>query len=282
MPNRQDKMFSNTAAMYDSNANEYAEASKRELREFTLKPSLIKCLGNLSGKRVLDIGCGTGNSSRLALSCGAREVTAVDISEKEIATAREIDKGKAIAYFVGNAIDDNLVDLGKFDLVIAILSVHYCTDRVTLEKLFSNVQKMLKPGGEFLAVVVPFTEYDGYGVKISSPTGREGDPSNVSLSDFQGNKFLNFDDIYWSEKTYQEILEKIGFSVEWLPCIVSNEGIEKYGKGFWQKFLDNPIYKIFRAKEDENDCFKIFLKVERAIEKNREDRLTSRTNAILL
>ena len=282
MTSKQDKMFSDTAKMYDANADEYAEASKRELRELTLKPSLIKYLGDLSEKRVLDIGCGTGNSSRLTLSCGAREVIAIDISEKEIVTAREIDKGKMISYFVGNAISDYLVDLGKFDLVTAILSVHYCTESATLKKLFSNVQKVLKPSGEFLAVVVPFAEYDGYGVKISSPTGQEGEPSNVSLSDFKGNKFLDFDDIYWSEKTYQEILEKIGFSVEWLPCIVSEEGIQKYGKDFWQKFLDDPIYKIFRAKEDKNDCFKIFLKVERAIEKNREDRLTSRTNAILL
>jgi len=248
MPNtKQDKMFRDTAKMYDANINKYARASIRELRELTLRPSLIKYLGDLSGRRVLDLGCGTGNSSRLALSCGAWEVTAIDISEKEIITAREIDCDEPIEYLVRNAIDD-LSDLGKFDLVTAILSVHYCTERAMLEKLFSNVQKVLKPGGEFLVVVVPFSEYDGYGVKISSPTGREGDPSKVSLSDFHGNKFLNFDDIYWSERTYQEVLEKIGFSVEWLPCIVSEEGIKKYGKVFWQKFLNDPIYKIFRAK----------------------------------
>ncbi|MCX6761736.1 MAG: class I SAM-dependent methyltransferase [Candidatus Moranbacteria bacterium] len=243
----QDKMFADTASMYDANSEEYATAAKRELRELTLSPSLIEHLGDLSGKRVLDIGCGTGNSSRLTLSCGAREVTGIDISEKEIITAREIDNGKMIAYFVGNAIDD-LSNLGKFDLVTAVLSVHYCTDKGMLEKLFSNVQKVLKPGGEFLAVVVPFAEYDGYGVIISSPTGQEGELSNVSLLDFQGHKFLDFDDIYWSEKTYQEVLEKIGFSVEWLPCIVAEEGIQKYGESFWKKFLDDPIYKIFLAK----------------------------------
>ncbi|MFA5961355.1 MAG: class I SAM-dependent methyltransferase [Parcubacteria group bacterium] len=243
----QDKMFADTAVMYDANANEYAKASRRELRELTLQPSLVKHLGDLSGKRVLDVGCGMGNSSRLALSCGARRVVGIDISEKEIITAREIDSYEPIKYLIRNAIDD-LSDLGKFDLVTAILSVHYCTERAMLEKLFSNVKKVLKSGGEFLAVVVPFSDYDGYGVRISSPTGREGEPSNVSLSDFGGSKFLDFDDIYWSEKTYQEVLEKIGFSVEWLPCFVSNEGIRKYGENFWRKFLDDPIYKIFIAK----------------------------------
>lgn len=247
MPSIQDKMFADTAAMYDANANEYAEASKRELRELTLKPSMIKHLGGLSGKRVLDLGCGTGNSSRLTFECGAREVIGVDFSSEEILKAREIDKGKPIGYLTGNATDD-LSDLGKFDLVTAILSVHYCTEKKMLEKLFSNVKKVLKPGGKFLAVVVPFIEYDGYGVKISSLTGQEGEPSNVSLSDFDGNKFLDFDDIYWKKETYQEILEKVGFSVEWLPCFVSEAGVQKYGMDFWKKFLDDPIYKIFRAK----------------------------------
>ena len=242
----QEKMFSDTAEMYNSKANEYAEAAKRELRELTLQPSLIRFLGDLSGKRVLDIGCATGNSSRLALSCGAQEVVGIDFSEKEIVTAREIDNDKPIKYLVRNATDD-LSDLGKFNLVTAILSVHYCTGRGMLEKLFLNVKKVLKTGGEFLAVVVPFYEYNGYGVKISSQTGQEGEPSNVTISDFQGNKFLSFDDIFWSERTYQQVLEKIGFSVEWLPCFVSDEGIKKYGKAFWKKFMDDPIYKIFRA-----------------------------------
>jgi toxoflavin synthase len=248
MPNTatQDKMFADTAKMYDANANEYAEASRRELRELTLRPTLIKYLGDLSGKRVLDIGCATGNSSRLAFECGAREVVGIDFSPKEILKAREIDKGKPIEYLFRNATDD-LSDLGSFDLVMAILSVHYCTEKMMLEKLFSNAQNVLKINGKFLAVVVPLSSYDGYGVKISSVTGREGESSNVAISDFQGNKFLDFDDIYWSEKTYQEVLEKIGFSVEWLPCIVSEDGIQKYGKGFWKKFLEDPIYKIFRA-----------------------------------
>ncbi|MEI6587907.1 MAG: class I SAM-dependent methyltransferase [Candidatus Moraniibacteriota bacterium] len=244
---KQDKMFEDTARMYNANAHEYAEASRRELRELTLRPSLVKHLGNLSGKRVLDLGCGTGNSSRLALSCGAQEVVGVDFSEKEIVAAKGMDKGKSIEYFVRNAADD-LSDLGEFDLATAVLSVHYCTERAMLEKLFSNVQKVLKLNGKFLAVVVPFSSYDGYGVKISSVTGREGDPSNVSLSDFDGNKFLDFDDIYWSSETYQEVLRKLGFSVEWLPCIVLEEGIQKYGENFWKQFLDNPIYKIFIAR----------------------------------
>ena len=251
-PETPEKTFKETARTYDDKANEYAEASRRELRELTLKPSLTGYLGDLSGKRVLDLGCGAGNSSRLAVDCGAQEVVGIDISEKEIAMAEISDIGKPIEYLVRNATGD-LSDLGKFDLVMAILSAHYCADKATLEKYFSNVKKALKREGEFLAVVIPITDYDGYGVKISSPTGKEGEVLKISVSDFQGNKFLDFEDIYWSKETYQELLEKTGFSVEWLSCTVSQAGLEKYGEAFWKQFSEKPIYSIFRAKIKEAD-----------------------------
>jgi cyclopropane fatty-acyl-phospholipid synthase-like methyltransferase len=247
-----EKMFEDTAKTYDDKAKEYDEASRRELRKQTLEPSLVEYLGDLSEKRVLDLGCGAGNSSRLAVDCGAQEVVGIDISEEEIAMAQKTDVGKPIEYLVRNATGD-LSDLGRFDLVMAILSVHYCADKATLEKYFSNVKKVLKPEGEFLAVVIPITDYDGYGVKISSPTGKEGEVLKISVSDFQGNKFLDFEDIYWSKETYQELLEKTGFSVEWLPCTVSQEGLEKYGKDFWKQFSEKPIYSILRAKIKEAD-----------------------------
>jgi SAM-dependent methyltransferase len=247
-----EERFKKTANKYDVNANEYDEASRRELRKQTLEPSLAGHLGDLSGKRVLDLGCGAGNSSRLAIECGAQEVVGIDISEKEIAMAQKVDTGKPIEYLVRNATGD-LSNLGKFDLVMAILSVHYCADKVTLEKYFSNVKKTLKPEGEFLAVVISTTDYDGYGVKIASPTGKEGEALKISVSDFQGNKFLDFEDIYWSKETYEGLLEKTGFSVEWLPCTVSQEGIQKYGVDFWKQFMAKPIYTIFRAKIKETD-----------------------------
>jgi cyclopropane fatty-acyl-phospholipid synthase-like methyltransferase len=251
-PDLPEKRFKKTANTYDVNANKYDEASRRELREQTLKPSLAGHLGDLSGKRVLDIGCGAGNSSRLAIECGAQEVVGIDISEEEIAMAQKADAGKPIEYLVRNATGD-LGDLGKFDLVMAILSVHYCADKATLEKYFSNVKKTLKPEGEFLAVVISATDYDGYGVKITSPSGKEGEALKISVSDFQGNKFLDFEDIYWSKETYEELLEKTGFSVEWLPCAVSQEGIQKYGADFWKQFAEKPIYTIFRAKIKEEN-----------------------------
>jgi toxoflavin synthase len=239
-------MFENVANIYNSNAEQYAKASKRELRQLTLSPSLVSHLGDLSRKKVLDIGCGTGLSCELLISCNAEKVVGIDISEKEIDIAKKTNL-KRTSYFVRNAVND-LTDLGKFDLVTAILSVHYCHSEAILKKCFTNIQRVLSPNGEFLAVVVPFANYEGYGVKISSPSNEEGELSMVSVSDFSGNNYLEFDDIYWSQSTYQKILQSIGFQLTWLPCFVSPEGIKKFGKLFWKEFQRKPLYKIFRAK----------------------------------
>ena len=44
------------------------------------RPSAIAALGDISGKRALDLACGTGRYSRLLIELGAASVVGVDIS----------------------------------------------------------------------------------------------------------------------------------------------------------------------------------------------------------
>src|SRR5579864_4745077 len=46
--------------------------------------------GELTGKRFLDIGCGSGLHALAALRLGASEVVAVDIDPQSVATARRM------------------------------------------------------------------------------------------------------------------------------------------------------------------------------------------------
>src|SRR5215470_14367264 len=46
--------------------------------------------GDLRGKRVLDIGCGSGLHALAALRLGAREVVAIDIDADCVATTRQL------------------------------------------------------------------------------------------------------------------------------------------------------------------------------------------------
>ncbi len=55
----------------------------------------FRLLGDLRGKRVLDVGCGMGENAVLLAACGAR-VTGVDVSERSIACARRLAAGSGV------------------------------------------------------------------------------------------------------------------------------------------------------------------------------------------
>src|SRR5580693_7432635 len=51
---------------------------------------IARALGNIAGRDVLDVGCGTGRVTRwLAEQCGARHVVGVDFSPATVQIARE-------------------------------------------------------------------------------------------------------------------------------------------------------------------------------------------------
>lgn len=142
--------------------------SREELREDILTPSFIHHLPadlqkqrryvSLSKKRVLDIDCGMGISSRLILSQGVQEVVGIDSSEEKIALAREADKGNRNRYLVRNFFTDDLSDLGKFNFVITTLNS--LADKEKLKEFFSRVVQVLAPDGIFFAVVFDSSQSD--------------------------------------------------------------------------------------------------------------------------
>jgi SAM-dependent methyltransferase len=103
----------------------------------------LDSLGDLRGKRLLDLGCGAGESSVYFALRGAR-VVAVDVSGEMLA------KAQLLARRFGTTIDTvELVShelpfaTGAFDLVFGNGVLHH----VDLEPTLREVRRVLKPGG---------------------------------------------------------------------------------------------------------------------------------------
>lgn len=103
-------------------------------------------LPDLSGKHVIDLGCGYGWFCRSARAAGAAEVTGIDLSEKMLERARELTADNGITYQRG---DLEQLDLAgqTFDLVYSQLALHYLPD---LAPLFAVIWQALPPGGRLV------------------------------------------------------------------------------------------------------------------------------------
>ena len=109
-------------------------------------PALKAMLPDLTGKSVVDLGCGYGWFCRAARELGASEVTGVDISEKMLARAAELTVDPQIHYQRSD-LDALKLDESSLDLVYSSLALHYLPE---LDTLFARVQRALKPGGSLV------------------------------------------------------------------------------------------------------------------------------------
>jgi SAM-dependent methyltransferase len=106
------------------------------------RPAVLAALGPVTGRQVLDAGCGPGLYLRELLERGA-EVTGFDPSPVMVALARQQAPGRA-------RIDQ--AALGQplpyrdsaFDLIVCALAIHYARDRAAA---FAEFCRVLRPGG---------------------------------------------------------------------------------------------------------------------------------------
>lgn len=106
-------------------------------------PDLRSLLPDVSGRQVVDLGCGFGWFSRWAQEHGAASVRGIDISTKMLERARAETAAASVEY---RRLDLELLDLdpGSADLVFSSLALHYVRD---LDRLLSSVAAALMPGG---------------------------------------------------------------------------------------------------------------------------------------
>ncbi|MGA9669112.1 MAG: class I SAM-dependent methyltransferase [Terracidiphilus sp.] len=120
------------------------------LNEIVEQPALWSMLPrNLSGMRVLDIGCGYGDFARRARALSASQVLGIDISERMLERAKELTVDHGIEYR-RMSIEELDLKGETFDLVVSSLTLHYVED---YEAALEKVARLLKTEGDFVLSV---------------------------------------------------------------------------------------------------------------------------------
>lgn len=108
----------------------------------------LHILGDVRGKDVLELGCGGGQGIVHVKRQGARRCAGLDLSEGQVAHAREHAKeeGVDVEFVVGTAADLSAFKARSFDVVFSAYALGFVPD---LGAAFAEAHRVLRKGGTF-------------------------------------------------------------------------------------------------------------------------------------
>ena len=134
-------------AQYDSFAAEYEDhAATAPYNALYDRPATLDMIGDVAGRRVLDVGCGPGFYLPELIERGA-DVLGCDASPLmiELARARAGDRADLRLHSLEKPFD--WIDDRSVDLVVCALVYHYVNDRPAF---LAEMHRVLRPGGALI------------------------------------------------------------------------------------------------------------------------------------
>lgn len=232
---------------YNVIANQYKKAKEQPWRFRVETYSLMKLIGNLSGKNVVDVACGEGFFTRKLRKAGAAETVGVDISESmiELARAQEAREPLGITYRVEDA--RAAVAQQDFDLAVSAWLLVYAHDREELAAMCRGLSRRLKPGGRFVTIntnpdlysfKVP--DYRKYGFTVGvADHAFEGAPIRFTIH--LDDSSFDIENYYLPISAYESAFHEAGFRdftvhpLELAPDLQAGDD-----RSFWGDFLNYP------------------------------------------
>ncbi|MFT5217629.1 MAG: ubiquinone/menaquinone biosynthesis C-methylase UbiE, partial [Glaciecola sp.] len=129
--------------------SDIAGADEFHVRGAAVSKELAESI-NLEGATVLDVGCGLGGPCRMLADEYNCQATGIDLSNEYIRTAKELSKlvrlDSKTSFVQGDATSLPFED-NTFDVV---WTQHVQMNIPGKENLYSEISRVLKPGGHFL------------------------------------------------------------------------------------------------------------------------------------
>lgn len=264
-------MNDNTVAQsYNTHAAQWAERLREgnnPAHRFLEKPAMFAKLPDLTGCRVLCVGCGSGEEVDMLLARGAAHVHGIDISESLIELARQAyphsAKNGFIATFEVAAMEDRQsFEDGTFDYIYSSLTLHYSDD---WSAILAEMSRLLRPGGRMLfsthhpvkwgGQVVRGEEQDTFTMGYVRP--KAGMPT--VQGDYMGSRRIT--DTWFGSMTVEyyhrplsaimrDILSSGLELLDFAEPMPADEA-KTENPGFWEIHSKIPLFMIFELKKGE-------------------------------
>lgn len=180
-------------SLYDELGEKYDMMIRWKQRLEKETPFFQRLFSENRVQRVLDLACGTGHHSRLFHNWGC-DVTGVDPSSAllEVAKSKIPDNAENIKFIESDfsAISSNVE--GPFDAILCLgNSLPHIDSVESLQRLFTNVLALLKPGGAFVFQNRNYDRLVKHQERFQFPsTYKHADNEQIffRFNDFEGDK----------------------------------------------------------------------------------------------
>ena len=187
------KYSSDLASKYSNQREDFNETDNDFM-------STVNSVG-VSGKDILDLGCGDGRHARRLIEMGAKSVLGLDINEKMIEIAKEKTlPDQNIKYIVSNGSKIPLEDRA-LDIVVSNFVIHYFPN--TLE-IFAEISRVLKIGGYFVGTFNITDTTPGFEFLYNQPM-----PVKLGI----GDKAIIVQNLIKQHKEIEVAISKTGFKI---------------------------------------------------------------------
>ena len=187
-----------------------------------------KFWAHLRGKRVLEIGCGTGRHTQ-KIAALTDDVTAIDLSAGMLSIAKKNPKLGKVTFLESNIFEFSAKQDAEFDAVISALVIEHIED---LTALFKKISSLLKPGGEgFFSEIHPSRMQAGSGARFQS-----------------GGKEIWLDSNAHTEKNFLEAIASSGLILKDKREIMATPELIAH-LPTWRKYQGKPMLQIWHIQK---------------------------------
>jgi malonyl-CoA O-methyltransferase len=181
---------------------------------------------SVTGKHVLEIGCGTGRHTRRLVQAG-NQVTAIEPSEGMLEVAQsKITQGN-IQFIHADFLKETLLPSGAFDVVIVSLVLEHIGD---LSTFFEKVSRHLKQGGKlYLSEIHPERIARG---------------SQAHFQDPSSGNVVRLESFAHTASEIGQAAQDAGLTLTETRDIFGTVELSKLHPG-WDKYLGKPMIKIW-------------------------------------
>ncbi|CAI6337912.1 unnamed protein product [Periconia digitata] len=242
------------------------------------KPSVVTVLGDVKGKKCLDLACGTGRYTSLLSTLGATTVHGYDISTSMIAGATSTyppSTHPTLHFAVADCSNPSTLPSPphSFDIVFAGWFLNYAGTARELTDMFRVIASQLcvrSPhseskdghgrGGRFVGLTtnggdpdMKAPKHDFYGIEVVVLDPAYRDPETGVEVGIKARVVartepeVRFDVFQFTRDVYQRCAEEAGLVVRWRDVVLPEGEEERKEQGYWERFLERPTFDVLEA-----------------------------------